>query len=131
MRESGWGRVVSIASTAAKNGQAYTAAYAASKHAMLGLSRAIAAEVAGSGVTSNAVCPTFVRTAMTDRSAERIVERTGRDAEQARAALAAASPLGRLLEPEEVAAAVGYLVSEQAGCVNGQSLVLDGGGLQV
>ena len=130
MRERGWGRVVSVASTAARVGTPYTAAYTSSKHAMLGLTRVIAAEVAGTGVTSNAVCPTFVRTAMTEQSVARISQRTGRSADEAADALAQASPLGRLLEPEEVAAAVGYLACEEAGCVNGQTLVLDGGGLQ-
>jgi NAD(P)-dependent dehydrogenase (short-subunit alcohol dehydrogenase family) len=130
MRESGWGRIVSIASTAARVGTPYTAAYTASKHAMLGLTRVVASEVAGSGVTSNAVCPTFARTPMTERSVARISAVTRRDAEEARAALAHASPLGRLLEPEEVAAAVEFLIGEDAGSVNGQTLVLDGGGLQ-
>jgi NAD(P)-dependent dehydrogenase (short-subunit alcohol dehydrogenase family) len=130
MRVGGWGRIVSIASTAARVGTPYTAAYAASKHAMLGLARVVAAEVAGSGVTSNVVCPTFVRTPMTERSVARISALTGRDAEEAKAALEHASPLGRLLEPEEVAAAVEYFTSEDAGSVNGHTLVLDGGGLQ-
>lgn len=130
MRRNGWGRVVSIASTAARAGTPYTAAYAASKHALLGLVRVVAAEVAGTGVTCNAVCPAFVRTPMTDRSVARISAVTGRDAAAAEAALAHAAPLGRLLEPEEVAAAVGYLTSEDAAAVNGQALVLDGGGLQ-
>jgi NAD(P)-dependent dehydrogenase (short-subunit alcohol dehydrogenase family) len=130
MRERGWGRIVSIASTAARVGTPYTAAYTASKHAMLGLARVVAAEVAGSGVTSNAVCPAFVRTPMTERSVARISALTGRDAEEAKAALEDASPLGRLLEPEEVAAAVEFFTSEDAGSVNGQTLVLDGGGLQ-
>jgi NAD(P)-dependent dehydrogenase (short-subunit alcohol dehydrogenase family) len=131
MRESGWGRIVSIASTAARVGTPYTAAYTASKHALLGLTRVVAAEVAGSGVTSNAICPTFARTPMTERSVARISALTRRGAEEAEAALAHASPLGRLLEPEEVAAAVEFLASEDAGSVNGQTLVLDGGGLQV
>jgi NAD(P)-dependent dehydrogenase (short-subunit alcohol dehydrogenase family) len=122
------GRVIFIASTAAHTDSRYTAAYTASKHAMLGLARAVAAEVVGSGVTSNAVCPSFVRTPMTERSVARIAERTGRAHEQAEAVLATASPLGRLIEPEEVAAAVTYLASPLAGAVNGQSLTIDGGG---
>ncbi|MDA2805514.1 SDR family NAD(P)-dependent oxidoreductase [Nocardiopsis suaedae] len=130
MRERDRGRIVFVASTAALAGTPYTAAYAASKHAVLGLARVVAAEVAGSGVTSNAVCPAFVRTPMTERSAARIAERTGRDARAAEEALARSAPLGRLVEPDEVAAAVAYLASGAAACVNGQSLVLDGGGIQ-
>jgi NAD(P)-dependent dehydrogenase (short-subunit alcohol dehydrogenase family) len=129
MTRRGWGRLVFVASTAAVTGTRYTAAYTASKHALLGLARATAAEVAGSGVTSNAVCPTFVRTPMTRRSVARISERTGRDATEAEAALAASSPLGRLLEPEEVAAAVAFLAGEQSAAINGQSLIIDGGGI--
>ena len=95
-----------------------------------GLMRAVAAEVAGTGVTANAVCPAFVRTDMTARSVERIVSRTGRDAAEAEAALADAAPLGRLLEPEEVAFAVAFLAAAEAGAINGQTLILDGGGIQ-
>lgn len=130
MRTREWGRLVFVASTAAHKGARYTAGYTASKHAVLGLTRVIAAEVAGSGVTSNAVCPTFTRTAMTARSVDRIVEQTRRSRGEAEAVLAQAAPLGRLVEPEEVAAAVGFLVSDEAAAVNGQSLVLDGGGTQ-
>lgn len=125
-----WGRIVTVASTAGKAGSRCTAAYTASKHAAVGLMRAVAAEVAGTGVTANAVCPTFVRTEMTEQSVERIVEKTRRSPEHALAALVSASPLGRLLEPREVAAAVWYLTSEDAAAVNGQALVLDGGGIQ-
>ena len=130
MRERGSGVIVTVASTAGRVGTPYTAAYAASKHAVIGLTRAVAAELAGTGVRVNAVCPTFVRTEMTQRSIDNIVRRTDRTPEQAEQALAATSPLGRLLEPEEVADAVVYLASPAAGAVNGQTLVLDGGGIQ-
>ncbi len=130
MLERRSGRIVTVASTAGKAGARYTAAYAASKHAAVGLMRAVAAEVAGTGVTANAVCPTFVRTEMTERSTARIAETTGRTVAEAEAALARSSPLARLLEPEEVAEAVWYLASEHAQAVNGQTLVMDGGGLQ-
>jgi NAD(P)-dependent dehydrogenase (short-subunit alcohol dehydrogenase family) len=90
--------------------------------------RAVAAEVAGTGVTANAVCPTFVRTDMTRRSVQRIVATTGRTEAEAEAALVATSPLGRLLEPEEVAFAVTFLAAPEAAAINGQTLVLDGGG---
>jgi NAD(P)-dependent dehydrogenase (short-subunit alcohol dehydrogenase family) len=130
MVERDEGRIVTVASTAARAGIPYTAAYTASKHAAVGLMRAVAAEVAGTGVTANAVCPTYVRTEMTERSVARIVSVTDRTEADAEAALIASSPLGRLLEPEEVAFAVGFLAAPEAGAINGQALVLDGGGIQ-
>jgi len=130
MLERGAGRVVTVASTAGRAGSRYTAAYTASKHAAVGLMRAVAAEVAGTGVTANAVCPGFVRTDMTRRSVERIAVTTGRSERQAEAALARAAPLGRLLEPDEVAFAVAFLAAPEAAAINGQTLILDGGGIQ-
>lgn len=130
MVERNRGRIVTVASTAAVVGSRYTTAYTASKHAAVGLTRAVAAEVAGTGVTANAVCPAFVRTDMTSESVRRIVERTGRSEAVAEAALAAATPLGRLLEPDEVAFAVAFLAASEAGAINGQTLILDGGGIQ-
>ena len=130
MVERGAGRIVTVASTAARVGLRYTAAYTASKHAAVGLMRAVAAEAAGTGVTANAVCPTYVRTEMTERSIARIVAVTDRSEEEAEAALIASSPLGRLLDPDEVAFAVAFLAAPEAGAINGQALVLDGGGIQ-
>jgi len=130
MIERGDGRIVTVASVAGLYGARYTAAYAASKHAAVGLMRATAAEIAGTGATANAVCPAYVDTAMTERTVETIVAKTGRTAEEAQAELASMTPLGRLLEPDEVAAAVVFLASPEAGAINGQTLVLDGGGLQ-
>ena len=130
MRERGRGAIVTVASTAGRVGAPYTAAYTASKHAAVGLMRAVAAELAGSGVTANAVCPAFVDTPMTERSVANIVRRTGRSEAESSAALAAASPLGRLLDPDEVAAAVVWLASPDAAAISGQTLVLDGGGIQ-
>jgi len=130
MRERGRGRIVTVASTAGLQGARYTAAYTASKHAAVGLMRAVAAEVAGTGVTANAVCPAFVRTDMTAASVQRIVASTGRSEAQAEEALASMTPLGRLLEPEEVAFAVAFFAAPEAGAINGQTLVLDGGGIQ-
>ncbi|WP_275294238.1 SDR family oxidoreductase [Amycolatopsis sp. La24] len=130
MRERDFGRIVTVASTAGLAGARYTSGYTASKHAAVGLMRAVAAEVAGTGVTSNAVCPSFVRTDMTATSVARIRERTGRDEADAEAALAAASPLGRLLEPGEIAYAVEFFAAPAAAAINGQTLVLDGGGIQ-
>jgi NAD(P)-dependent dehydrogenase (short-subunit alcohol dehydrogenase family) len=130
MIERGDGRIVTVASTAGLRGARYTAAYTAAKHAAVGLMRAVAAEVAGTGVTANAVCPTYVRTEMTSRSIARIVAATNRSEEEAETALATSSPLGRLLEPDEVAFAVAFLAAAEAAAINGQTLVLDGGGIQ-
>jgi NAD(P)-dependent dehydrogenase (short-subunit alcohol dehydrogenase family) len=130
MLERDSGRIVTVASVAGLVGARYTAAYAASKHAAIGLMRAAAAEVAGTGVTANAVCPSWVRTDMTQRSIERIVEKTGRTPDEAETSLIMMTPLGRLLEPEEVAFAVEFLAAPEAGAINGQTLVLDGGGIQ-
>ena len=130
MIERGEGRIVTVASTAGLRGARYTTAYTAAKHAAIGLMRAVAAEVAGTGVTSNAVCPGWVRTDMMRRAVERIVATTDRDEQQAEAALVAQMPLGRALEPEEVAFAVAFLASPEAAAINGQALVLDGGGSQ-
>jgi NAD(P)-dependent dehydrogenase (short-subunit alcohol dehydrogenase family) len=130
MRERNSGRIVTVASTAAHVGQPYTAGYTASKHAAVGLMRTVAAEVAGTGVTANAVCPTFVRTEMTARTIARIAERTGRSEEDSEAELARLSPLGRLLEPDEVAFAAAFLAAPEASAINGQTIILDGGGIQ-
>ena len=130
MLERGWGRIVNIASTAAVSADRYISAYAASKHALLGLTRAAAAEVATSGVTVNAVCPGFLRTEMTAQSVARVAAATGRTNDDAQAALAARNPQKRLLEPEEVAAAVVYLCSDAARGVNGASMLIDGGELR-
>ena len=131
MRERGSGVIVTVASTAGRVGVPYTSAYSASKHAVIGLTRALASELAGTGVRVNAVCPGFVRTEMTERSIATIVAKTGRSPEQAEAALAASSPLGRLLEPDEVADAIVFLASPAAAAITGQALVIDGGGIQV
>ncbi|MCA1655480.1 MAG: SDR family oxidoreductase, partial [Pseudonocardiaceae bacterium] len=124
------GRVVTVASTAGRVGQRYTAGYAASKHAAVGLMRAVAAEVAGTGVTANAVCPTFVRTDMTAETIRRIAGTTGQSQVDSERLAAGMSPLGRLLEPAEVAFAVAFLAAPEAAAVNGQAIVLDGGGIQ-
>lgn len=130
MREAGRGRIVMIASTAGLRGGRYTAAYSASKHALLGLMRSAAADLAGSGATANAVCPAYVRTEMTERTLARVGEATGRTREEALTAITQHSPLGRLLEPAEVAAATGYLCDDAASAVSGETVVLDGGAQQ-
>jgi NAD(P)-dependent dehydrogenase (short-subunit alcohol dehydrogenase family) len=126
MVERGWGRIVTIASVASHVGWPYTAAYTASKHAALGFTRVLAAELRNTGVTANCVCPNYVRTEMTERTIENIRSTTGRSAEQAEAAVLRAANQARLLEPEEIAAAVRYLVSDAAAGVNGESIILAG-----
>jgi NAD(P)-dependent dehydrogenase (short-subunit alcohol dehydrogenase family) len=121
------GRIVFVASTAGLKGYAYVAPYVAAKHGVIGLMRALATELARSGVTVNAVCPGFVETEMLEESVKRIVEKTGRTVEQARASLSATNPQGRFIQPREVAAAVLWLCSEQAGSITGQAISLSGG----
>ncbi len=130
MRERGRGAIVTVASTAGRIGTPYTTAYTSSKHAAIGLTRAVASELSGTGVRVNAVCPTFVRTDLTARAIARIVETTGRTEAESEAALARQSPLGRLLEPDEVADAIVFLASDAAAAISGQALVVDGGGIQ-
>jgi NAD(P)-dependent dehydrogenase (short-subunit alcohol dehydrogenase family) len=130
MKERGQGVIVTVASTAGKIGVPYTAAYTASKHGAVGLTRAVASELATSGIRVNAVCPTFVNTDLTRDAIAKIVETTGRSEEQAAQAITRQSPLNRLLEPEEVADAVVFLASGAATAINGQALVIDGGGIQ-
>ena len=126
MVERGFGRVVVVASITSVVGSPYVAAYTASKHGVLGLVRSAAAEVAGSGVTVNAVCPGYVDTPMTDASIDRIVARTGRSVDQAREALAHKQAIRRLVSVDEVAAAVAMCVTN--GAITGAALPLGGDG---
>jgi len=125
-----WGRVVNIASIAGRQGYPYVAAYTASKHGLLGLTRALAQEVVTTGVTVNAICPGYVATDLTWASARKIQERTGRTYDEAVRSLAAYSPQKRLIEPEEVAAVAVLLASDEARGVTAQAWNVDGGAVQ-
>ena len=127
MLDAGWGRVVNVASTAGLTGYRYVAAYCAAKHGLVGLTRALALEVAGKGVTVNAVCPGYTDTDIVADAVANIVRRTGRTADQARAELAAGNPLGRLVQPDEVAHAVAWLCMPGAAALNGQAVAVAGG----
>src|SRR5690606_20543946 len=124
---AGWGRVVNIASNAGVSGYRYTAAYCASKHALVGLTRSLAMDLGPTGVTINAVCPGWVDTRMVEESTARISARTGRTVDEARQALAGMSPQARLLQPEEVAHVVAMLVDDLGCSIHGQTIVMDGG----
>jgi NAD(P)-dependent dehydrogenase (short-subunit alcohol dehydrogenase family) len=125
----GSGRIVNIASVAARFGARYISAYAASKHAVLGFTRCVAAEVAANGITANAVCPGFVDTEMVSQSVARIVEKTGLSTEAALETIKNQSPQKRLLTTPEVSNVVLMLCSEEGRGINGQAIVIDGGGL--
>ena len=127
MIEHGWGRIINIASIAGKIGAPYIAAYSASKHGVLGLTRSAALEVAAKGITVNAICPGYVDTDMTTRGIENITKKTGLAAEQAMDSIKKMSPQNRLVEPEEVAALALLLASEEGRGINGQAINVDGG----
>ena len=127
MLSAGWGRIINMASTAGLTGYAYVAAYCASKHAVVGLTRALALEVATKSVTVNAVCPGFTETDLLKESVANIVAKTGRTPEEARAELAARNPQKRLVQPEEVANAVAWLCLPGSEAVTGQTIAVAGG----
>ncbi len=129
MAERRWGRVVNVASITSRMGSPYIAAYTASKHAALGFTRVVAAEYADKGITANAVCPGYVNTDMTTDSVARVMAKTGLSSEAALAAILKTAGQKRLIEPEEVAFVVASLCADAAGGVNGQAIVIDGGGL--
>lgn len=129
MIERKYGRVVNIASVAARTGGRYIAAYAAAKHAVLGFTRSVAAEAAEHGVTVNAVCPGYVDTNMTRESVQRISQKTGLSREEALERILHDTPQHRLIKPEEVAHVVRMLCDPEARGINGQAIGIDGGEL--
>ena len=127
MVKAGWGRIVTIASNAGLTGYGYSAAYCASKHAVIGMTRAVAIDIARTGVTINALCPGWVQTAMSATAADRIAAKTGRAVDDAMAALVAMTPQRRLIDPSEVAHALIGLCAHEARGIHGQCIVIDGG----
>jgi 3-hydroxybutyrate dehydrogenase len=123
----GFGRIVAVASTAGLKGYGYVSAYCTAKHAVVGLVRALAAETTKTGVTVNAVCPGYTDTDLVGESLDRIMQATGRSRDEALAGMLKGTPLGRLIKPEEVAAAVLFLCRPEAAAITGAALPIAGG----
>ena len=127
MLDSGWGRIVNIASTAGLTGYGYVSAYCAAKHGVIGLTRALALELASKNITVNAVCPGFTETDLLREAVSNITAKTGRTEQEARTELASRNPQKRLVQPEEVANAVLWLCSPGSEAVTGQAIAVAGG----
>lgn len=127
MREQGYGRIVNMASTAGLGGYAYTSAYCATKHAVIGMTRSLAKELSSGDITVNAVCPSFTDTDMVTGAVDRVVAKTDRSREQALAEIIRNNPRGRLMTVEEVAETTAWLCSDAAGGVTGHAIAVDGG----
>ena len=127
MLAAGWGRVVNVASTAGLTGLAYCAAYCAAKHGLIGLTRALAVELAGKPVTVNAVCPGYTATEIVEQTLGNIIAKTGRSRADALTELVRHNPQGRLIRPEEVAESVGWLCLPGSGAITGQAIAVAGG----
>ncbi|MBA3397674.1 MAG: SDR family oxidoreductase [Deltaproteobacteria bacterium] len=123
----GWGRIVNIASNAGLTGYGYSTAYCAAKHAMIGMTRALAIDLARTSVTINAVCPGWVETRMAEEAVARIAAKTGRSSDEARTSLASMSPQRRMITADEVAHAALMLCAHDARGIHGQTIVIDGG----
>ena len=129
MEGRSWGRLITVASTAGLKGYAYVSAYTAAKHGAVGLTRAVAQEVAGAGITANALCPGYLDTEMTERTVANIMETTGRSRLDALKALTRTNPQGRLIQPAEVTAAALWLCGPGSDAINGQAIAIAGGEL--
>jgi NAD(P)-dependent dehydrogenase (short-subunit alcohol dehydrogenase family) len=129
MSKGDYGRIINIASTAGLTGYAYVAAYCAAKHGLIGLTRALARELARTSVTVNAVCPGYTDTEIVTEAVDNIVAKTGRTVEQALRELTVHNPQGRLVRPDEVAETVGWLCSPRSASITGQSILVAGGEL--
>jgi NAD(P)-dependent dehydrogenase (short-subunit alcohol dehydrogenase family) len=127
MLQQGWGRIINIASTAGMKGYKYVSAYVAAKHGLVGLTRALALELATKNITVNAVCPGYTETDIVAGAISNIMQKTGRSEEQAKAELAAGNPQQKLVQPEEVAHAVAWLCHPASSAMNGQSIAVAGG----
>ena len=127
MIDAKWGRIVNVGSVCSLKGYAYVSAYVASKHGLLGLTRALAHETAKHGVTVNCVCPGYVDTPIITESVERLTSKTSLSAEEAHASLIQFNPQGRIISPEEVASAIAYLCSDAAASINGAAIPITGG----
>ncbi len=127
MKDVGFGRMIAIASTAGLKGYPYVAGYCASKHAVIGLTRSLALELAPTGITVNSICPGFVKTPMLDASITNIVEKTGMSPEEAAASLKAGNPMKRFIQVGEVATTALWLSKAETASINGQAISINGG----
>jgi len=127
MKNEGWGRMIAIASSAGLKGYSYVSGYCAAKHAVIGLTRSLALEMAKTGITVNSICPGFVETPMLEASISNIVEKTGMSSEDAAKSLKAGNPMKRFIQVEEVAATALWLSSHETGSINGQAISINGG----
>jgi len=127
MREAKWGRIINIVSTAGLLGYAYVTAYCAAKHGAIGLTRALALEIARDGITVNAICPGFTETALLEDSVQNIMKTTGRDREAAEKSLKSVNPQRRFIQPDEIASMAIFLCGPGSESITGQSLAIAGG----